>query len=121
MQCVDGAFCQPLPDEMVDRGMPVGPKYVAIEQLEVQAVSIRPVRKHIKAMERRDEMEPEGRIRSLEAVQVGTHRAPGRGGRGTEQALEASFPGRITTCETGVTPPGIPPENTPTALSCHAR
>ena len=68
LQCVDGAFCQPLPDEMVDRGMPVGPKYVAIEQLEVQAESIRPVRKHIKAMERRDELEAEGRIKSLEAV-----------------------------------------------------
>ena len=48
--------------------MPVGPKYVAIEQLEVQAESIRPVRKHIKAMERRDELEAEGRIKSLEAV-----------------------------------------------------
>ena len=50
LQCVDGAFCQPLPEEMVDRGMPFGPKYVALEQLEDQAKSIRPVVKHVKAM-----------------------------------------------------------------------
>ena len=24
LQCVDGAFCQPLPEEMVDRNMPFG-------------------------------------------------------------------------------------------------
>ena len=48
LQCVDGAFCQPLPEEMVDRGMPFGPKYVALEQLEDQAKSIRPAVKHVK-------------------------------------------------------------------------
>ena len=37
-------------EEMVDRGMPVGPKYVAIEQLADQAKSIRPAAKHVKAM-----------------------------------------------------------------------
>ena len=25
LQCVDGAFCQPLPEEMVDRNVPFGP------------------------------------------------------------------------------------------------
>ena len=54
LQCVDGAFCQPLPEEMVDRGMPFGPKYVALEQLEEQAKSIRPAVKHVKAMKHRD-------------------------------------------------------------------
>ena len=70
LQCVDGAFCQPLPEEMVDRGMPYGPKYVAIEQLENQAKSIRPAAKHVKAMKHRDELEVEGRIKSLEAVRA---------------------------------------------------
>ena len=60
LQCVDGAFCQPLPEEMVDRGMPYGPKYVAIEQLENQAKSIRPAVKHVKAMKHRDELDAEG-------------------------------------------------------------
>ena len=65
---MDGAFCQPLPEEMVDRGMPFGPKYVALEQLEDQAKSIRPAVKHVKAMKHRDELDAEGRIKSLEAV-----------------------------------------------------
>ena len=65
LQCVDGAFCQPLPEEMVDRGMPFGPKYVAIEQLEEQAKSIRPAVKHVKAMKQRDELDAEGRTRAL--------------------------------------------------------
>ena len=42
LQCVDGAFCQPMPEEMVNRGMPFVPKYVATEQLADQARSIRP-------------------------------------------------------------------------------
>ena len=71
LQCVDGAFCKPLPEEMVDRGMPYGPKYVAIEQLENQAKSIRPAVKHVKAMKHRDELDAEGRIKSLEAVKAG--------------------------------------------------
>ena len=71
LQCVDGAFCQPLPEEMVDRGMPFGPKYVALEQLEDQAKSIRPAVKHVKAMKHRDELDAEGRIKSLEAVRAG--------------------------------------------------
>ena len=68
LQCVDGAFYQPLPQGMVDRGMPFGPKYVAPEQLEEQAKSIRPAVKHVKAMKHRDELDAEGRIKSLEAV-----------------------------------------------------
>ena len=36
LQCVVGAFCQPMPDEMVDRGVPFGPKYIGIEQLADQ-------------------------------------------------------------------------------------
>ena len=55
---------------MVDRGMPFGPKYVALEQLEDQAKSIRPAVKHVKAMKHRDELEAEGRIKSLEAVRA---------------------------------------------------
>ena len=70
LQCVDGAFCQPLPEEMVDRGMPFGPKYVTIEQLENQAKSIRPAVKHVKAMKHRDELDAEGRIKSLETVRA---------------------------------------------------
>ena len=70
LQCVDGAFCQPMPDEMVDRGMPFGPKYVDIEQLADQAKSIRPAAKHVKAMKLRDELDATGRIKSLEAVRA---------------------------------------------------
>ena len=70
LQCVDGAFCQPLPEEMVDRNMPFGPKYVAIEQLAEQARSIRPAAKHVLAMKERDELDAVGRIRSLEAVRA---------------------------------------------------
>ena len=70
LQCVDGAFCQPLPDEMVDRGMPFGPMYMAIEQLADQAKSIRPAAKHVKAMKQRDELDAAGRIKSLGAVKA---------------------------------------------------
>ena len=70
LQCTDGAFCQPMPDEMVDRGMPFGPKYVAIEQLAEQAKSIRPAAKHVKAMRQRDELDAVGRIRSLKEVKA---------------------------------------------------
>ena len=70
LQCVNGAFCQPMPEEVVDRGMPYGPKYVAIEQLAVQAKSIRPAVKHVRAMRMRDELDAAGRIRSLEAVRA---------------------------------------------------
>ena len=68
LQCMDRAFCQPLPEEMVDRGMPFRPKYVALEQLEDQAKSIRPAVKHVKAMKHRYELDAEGRIKSLEMV-----------------------------------------------------
>ena len=68
LQCVDGAFCQPMAEEMVDRGMPFGPKYVAIEQLADQARSIRPAAKRVRAMEQREELHASGRIRSLESV-----------------------------------------------------
>ena len=70
LQCVDGAFCQPMPDEMVDRGVPFGPKYVAIEQLAEQAKSIRPAAKHVKAMKLRNELDATGRIKSLEEVRA---------------------------------------------------
>ena len=70
LQCVDGAFCQPLPEEMVDRGVPFGPKYVAIDQLEDQAKSIRPAAKHARAMKQREELDAAGRIKSLEAVKA---------------------------------------------------
>ena len=70
LQCVDGAFCQPMPDDMVDRGVPFGPKYVAIEQLAEQAKSIRPAAKHVKAMKQREELDATGRIKSLEAVRA---------------------------------------------------
>ena len=70
LQCVDGAFCQPMPEEMVDRGMPFGPKYVAIEQLADQARSIRPAAKRVKAMEQREQLDASGRIKSLEAVKA---------------------------------------------------
>ena len=70
LQCVDGAFCQPVPGEMVDRGMPFGPRYVSVGQLAEQAGSIRPAAKHVKAMKQRDELDAAGRIRSLEAVRV---------------------------------------------------
>ena len=50
--------------------MPFGPKYVAIELLEAQAKSIRPALKRIKAMERREELDAQGRIKSLEVVKV---------------------------------------------------
>ena len=72
LQCVDGAFCQPLPGEVVDRGkgMLFGGKYEAIEQLEDEAESIRPASKHVKAMKIRDELDAAGRIKSLKAVKV---------------------------------------------------
>lgn len=70
LQCVDWAFCQPLPDEMVDRGVPFGPRYVAIEQLAGQAKSIRPAAKHVQAMKERDQLDAAGRIRSLEAARA---------------------------------------------------
>ena len=70
LQCVDGAFCQPMPEEMVDRGMPFGLKYIAIEQLADQARSIRPAAKRVKAMEQREVLDAAGRIRSLEAVKA---------------------------------------------------
>lgn len=50
--------------------MPFGPKYVAIEQLENLAKSIRPAVKHVKAIKRRNELNAEGRIKSLEAVKA---------------------------------------------------
>ena len=70
LQCVDGAFCRPMPEEMVDRGMPFGPRYVSVGQLADQARSIRPAAKHVKAMKEREELDAAGRIRSLEAVRA---------------------------------------------------
>ena len=70
LQCVDGAFCQPMPQEMVDQGMPFGPRYVSVEQLAEQARSIRPALKRVEAMKMRDELDAPGRITSLEAVKA---------------------------------------------------
>ena len=70
LQCVDGAFCQPMSDEMVDRGMPFGPQYVSIEQLADQAKSIRPVAKRVQAMREREVLDAAGRIKSLEAIKA---------------------------------------------------
>ena len=70
LQCVDGAFCKPMPEEMVDRGVPFGPKYVALEQLADQARSIRPALKHVRAMQQREELDAVGRIRSLQEVKA---------------------------------------------------
>lgn len=70
LQCVDGAFCQPVPEEMVDRGMPFGPRYVSVGQLADQARSIRPAAKHVRAMRESEELDAAGRIRSLEAVRA---------------------------------------------------
>ena len=67
---MDGAYCEPLPEEIVDRGMPVGPKNVAIEQLENLAESIRPAVKQVKAMKPRHELNAEGGFRSLEPVKA---------------------------------------------------
>ena len=70
LQCVDGAFCEPMPEEMVDRGVPFGPKYVALEQLADQARSIRPALKHVRAMQQREELDAVGRTRSLQEVKA---------------------------------------------------
>ena len=59
-----------MPDEMVDRGMPFGPKYVDIQQLADQAKSIMPAAKHVKAMKLRGELDATGLILSLEAVRA---------------------------------------------------
>ena len=69
LQCKEGAFCEPLPEEMVDRAMPFGPRYVPLEQLEDQAESIRPSAKRTKAIEHRDRLDAAGRIKSLKQVQ----------------------------------------------------
>ena len=68
--CVDGAFCQSMPEEMVDRGMSFGPKHVAIEQFENLANAVCPAVKHVKAMKHRDELNAEGRTKSLETVKI---------------------------------------------------
>ena len=59
-----------MPEGMVDRGMPFGPKYMALEQLADQAKSIRPALKHVRAMQQREELDAAGRIKSLEEVKA---------------------------------------------------
>ena len=56
LKCVDTAFCQSMPEEMADRGMPFGPRYVSVGQLAKQARSIHPA--------------AVGRIKSIEAVRA---------------------------------------------------
>ena len=70
LQCVDGAFRKPMPEEMVDRGVPFGPKYAALEQLADQARSIRPALKHVRAMRQREELDAAGRTRSPQEVRA---------------------------------------------------
>ena len=70
LQCVDRVFCQPMHEEFVDRGMPFGPKGVAIEQFADQAKFIRLAAKQVLAMRQRGELDAAGRIMSLESVRV---------------------------------------------------
>ena len=57
IKCVDGAFCQPLPQDMA-------------EQLDDQAKSIRPAGKNVKAMKLADEMDAASRLKTLETVKT---------------------------------------------------
>ena len=57
IKCVDGAFCQPLPQDMA-------------EQLENQAKSIRPAGKNVNAMKLREELNAAGRLKNLEAIKA---------------------------------------------------
>ena len=70
LQCVDRVFCQPMHEEFVDRGMPFGPKGVAIEQFADQAKFIRLAAKQVLAMRQRGELDAAGRIMSLESVRA---------------------------------------------------
>ncbi len=67
---MDGAFRKPMPEEIVDRGVPFGPKYAALEQLADQARSIRPALKHVRAMRQREELDAAGRTRSPQEVRA---------------------------------------------------
>ena len=74
VECTPGAsmrgraFSRPLPDEMVDRGKPFGPKYVPIEQFAIQAKSIHPTAKHVQAIRERALLDAAGHIKSHAAV-----------------------------------------------------
>ena len=54
----------------MERGVPFVPKYMGIEQLEDQAKSIRIATKHVKGMKLRDQLDAQGRIKSIEAVKA---------------------------------------------------
>ena len=97
LQCVDGAFCQPMPEEVVDRGVPFGPKYVAIEQLADQARSIRPAAKRVKAMEQREELDASGRTKSLEAVKPELGESQAEVDAEIAQLLSQAHPGETET------------------------
>ena len=49
-----------MPEEMVDRGVNFGPKYVSIEQLTSQAKFLRLAPKHVKAMQEHEELDAAG-------------------------------------------------------------
>ena len=117
LQCVDGNFCQPLPEEMVDRDMPFGPKYVSIEQLEVQAKSIRPAAKHAQAMKQRDELDAAGRIKNLEAVKAELAERQTAVDSELSRLMKQAFPGE-TEAEGKIRAirfPGIEPRTSTTA------
>ena len=97
LQCVDGAFCQPMPEEMVDQGMSFGPKYVAIEQLADQARSIRPAAKRVKAMEQREELDAAGRVKTLEGARAGLEERQAGVDAEIAQLLSQAHPGETET------------------------
>ena len=97
LQCVDGAFCQPMPEEMVDQGMSFGPKYVAIEQLANQARSIRPAAKRVKAMEQREELDAAGRVKTLEGARAGLEERQAGVDAEIAQLLSQAHPGETET------------------------
>ena len=65
LQCVDGVFCQPMPEGMPDRGLPSGSKYMTVSQLADRAKSIRPSAKYVKAMKELDEHGADALIKSV--------------------------------------------------------
>ena len=63
LQCVDGAFCQPKPQEILDWGMP-SPGRFTIADLADQAKSIRPAAKQVIAATELERRRAAGRIMS---------------------------------------------------------
>lgn len=57
-----------MPEEMVEWGMPLGPRYVSFKQVADEAKSIRLAAKHVEAMRVREVLDAVGRMKSLKAV-----------------------------------------------------